>query len=128
MSELRQIHMIEVPGTATGTRLVSATDLGSALEQVRRRFPRASPRLAIWEDTPPPDEGPNVVVCVPVASFESRRAQAEEVIARWDERWLLIESMPRALREEARRHVVDLISMALLAAAIEGIEAEDDDF
>ena len=128
MSELREIHMTEVPAATTGTRLVSATDLGSALEQVRRRFAGASPRLAIYEDTPPPDGGPDIVVCVPVASFESRRAQAEDVVARWDEKWLLIESMPRTLRDGARWHVVDLISMALLAASIEGVDPVDDDF
>lgn len=110
-------------------RLFSAADLQAALERVRERSPRSASRFAIWTDASTPEQDHDVVVCVPVALFENRRSQAEEVVARWDATWLLIESMPHRHRDSARQHLVDEVSMALLASAIEGVgePANEDD-
>jgi hypothetical protein len=127
MSDGARFYVTPAPD-ATGTSLIAAPDLRSALDEVRTRLPPSPRRLAIWSDAPAPERGPDVVVCVPVSLFESRRAQAEEVVARWDFAWLLLESMPSRHRDAAHQHLVDEISMALLAAAIEGVEeAADDD-
>lgn len=124
----RRVHVSPAP-SVPATTLLSATDLRSALDEVRSRFPAGTPRLAIWTDAPEPRDGPDIVVCVPVVLLENRRAQAEQVVARWDAAWLLIESATRAYRDAAHQHLVDEISVALLASAIEGVEdaSEDDE-
>ena len=113
-------------------RLFSAGNLRSALERVRERTAQGASRFAIWMDASTPEQDHDVVVCVPVALFESRRSQAEDVVARWDATWLLVESMPSRHRDSARQQLVDEVSMALLASAIEGVgepaDEADDDF
>ena len=126
MSDEARFYVTPAPERA-GAKLVSAPDLRSALDEVRTRLPPSTRRLAIWSDAPTPERGPDVVVCVPVSLFESRRAQAKEVVARWDFAWLLLESMPSRHRDAAHQHLVDEISMALLAAAIEGVKDPADD-
>ena len=117
----------------TKARLFNAVDLRTALQGARERRPRSSSRFAIWTEASTPEQDHDVVVCVPVEIFESRRSQAEEVVARWDATWLLIESMGHRHRDSARQHLVDMVSMALLASAIEGVgepadKKDDDDF
>lgn len=109
-------------------RLFSAADLQAALERVKEHRPRSASRFAIWTEASTPEKDHDVVVCVPVALFENRRSQAEEVVRRWDAMWLLIESMPHRHRDSARHHLVDEIAIALLASAIEGVgePAEED--
>ena len=120
MTDVARIHVTHAPRETT-TSLFSAADLGTALERVRARAAPGTTRLAIWTDAPAPAQEPDVVVCVPVTLLDSRRAHAEEVVARWDAAWLVIESMPSAHRNAARQHLVDEISIALLASAIEGV-------
>ena len=109
-------------------QLFSGTDLQAALEHVRDRSPQSTFRFAIWTDPFTPDQDQDVVVCVPVPLLQNRRAQAEEIVGRWDATWLLVESMPHRHRDAARQHLVDEVSMALLAAAIEGVGKPADEF
>ena len=126
MYDPRKAYVTLAPRRPTSS-LFSAPDLRSALERIRAgTFPDAG-RLAVWTDLVPPEPGLDVVACVPVSLFEDRRAQAEDVVARWDDVWLLVESMPRGQREVARHHLVDVISVALLAAAIEGVGEREAD-
>ena len=120
MNDVRRAYVTLAP-RGSKERLFSAPDLHTALERIRASPDQGARRLAIWTDAPAPERGADVVVCGPVARFEHRRAQAEEVVARWDDVWLLIESVPRRHREAAGQHLVDEITMALLAAAIEGV-------
>ena len=120
MNDALGVHVTLAPRSPKAI-VLSAPDLRTALEQVRARHEAGEGRMAVWTDAPAPEDGPDVVVCVPVAPFQSSRAQAEQVVAEWDARWLLIESMPRRHREAAHQHLVDLVSAALLAAALEGI-------
>ncbi len=86
---------------------------------------RASPsmtRLALVVSVPPPDEGPDAVVCVPAASFGSWEERAAEVVSAWEARWLLIESMPLRHRDEARADLHHAVATALVAAAIAGVD------
>lgn len=121
MVDVREVY-VTLAQRSPKTKLFSAPDLRSALDRVRARPAPGASRFAIWTDAPAPDGQPDVVVCVPVPILETRRAQAEEVVARWDAMWLLVESMPHRHRDAARQHLVDEISVALLAAAIEGVE------
>jgi hypothetical protein len=132
MNDNRRVYVTLEPRSAT-VRLFSAADLQAALRLVRERIPPSASRFAIRMDASTPEQDHDVVVCVPVTLFENRRAQAEEVVRRWDATWLLIESMSRHHRASASQHLVDEISMALLASAIEGVgepadQVEDDDF
>ena len=127
MNDRHRVHVTLEPRSPK-VRLLSAADLRAALEQVRERIPPSASRFAIWTDASTPEQDHDVVVCVPVTEFENRRAQAEEVVRRWDVTWLLIESMPHRHREAARQHLVDEISVSLLASAIEGVgEPTDED-
>ena len=121
MNDAQGVHVTLAPRSSTA-RLFSAPDLHTALERINARPDPGARRLAVWVNGPAPGQGPDVVVCIPVGFFERRRTQAEQVVARWDVAWLLLESMPHQHREAARRHLVDEISMALLAAAIEGLD------
>ena len=128
MNDRQRVHVTLEPRSPK-VRLFSAADLRAALEQVRECTAQDASRFAIWMESSTPGQDHDVVVCVPVRLFESRRAQAEEVVRRWDTTWLLIESMPHRYRDSARQHLVDEISVSLLASAIEGVgePTEDDD-
>ena len=54
--------------------LFSAPDLRSALERIRTGPETGGARLAVWTDAPPPGQGPDVVVYVPMALWEHRRS------------------------------------------------------
>lgn len=127
MDGTKRVYATLAPGRKQAS-LFSEVDLDSALRRIRTQADPTWAKVALWVDAPPPERGPDLVVCVPVEQFETRRAQAEEVVSRWDATWLVIESMPRQHRETARQSLVDLISMSLLTAAIEGIERTDDEF
>ncbi|WP_129219580.1 hypothetical protein [Lichenibacterium ramalinae] len=127
MDDVTRVYATLAPGRAQAS-LFSEVDLRSALHRIRTEAHSPRAKVALWMEAPPPGQGPDVVVCVPVEQFETRRAHAEEIVARWDATWLVIESMPRQHRDAARQLLVDLISMSLLNAAIEGIEPTDDDF
>ncbi len=96
-------------------------DLEASLDYVASRSAPGMPRLAIWRTSPPPDEGPDAVVCVPLAVLMDCQARAAEVVRQWDERWLLIESMPRLRRDEARDGLRAAVVASLLDAVSKGI-------
>jgi hypothetical protein len=121
MNDAQGVYVTLAPRSSTA-RLFSAPDVHAALERIEARPDQSARRLAVWMDGPAPGQGPDVVVCIPVGFFKRRRTQAEQVVASWDAAWLLLESMPHQHREAARRQLVDEISMALLAAAIEGMD------
>ncbi len=129
MNDTKPVYVTLEPRSPKA-RLFSTADLQAALERVREQIPPSASRYAIWTESPTPEqEDHDVVVCVPVAAFEDRRSQAEEVLRRWDGTWLLVASMPHRHRGAARQHLVDEISMALLASAVVGVgePAEEDD-
>lgn len=129
MNDVRRVYVTLEPRHPT-ERVFSAASLQAALERLSARSPRAASRFAVWTAAPTPGRDHDVVVCVPVAPFENRRAQDEAAVARWDATWLLLESVPHQHRDAARQHLVDEVSMALLASAIQGVDepgGEDDE-
>ena len=79
-------------------------------------------RLGLVVSAPPPDDGPDAVVCVPAIAFRDWEERAAEVVAAWETRWLLIESMPIRHRDEARADLHHAVASALIAAAIAGVD------
>ncbi len=100
----------------------ASDDLLTALAHLRRHSARGSGRLALWIDAEPPLSGPEVVVVLPLAVLDEWEARAAEVVDGWDERWLLIASADRRHRAEARAALVDEVVVALLVAAMGGID------
>ena len=79
-------------------------------------------RLALVVSAPPPDHGPDAAVCVPSVVFGNWEEHAAAVIADWEARWLLIASMPRGHRDEARAELLHAVASALISAAINGVD------
>ena len=80
-------------------------------------------RLALVVSTPPPDQGPDGAVCVPMVAFASWEEQAASVVDGWEAWWLLISSMQARHREEARADLLHAVAAALAAAAVNGIDS-----
>ncbi len=98
-------------------------DRAACLAFIDRHVPDVRTRLALVVSPPPPAEGPDALVCVPAAGFADWEAMAAEAVAAWEQRWLLIESMPFRHRDEARADLHHAVASALVAAAIAGVDA-----
>ena len=127
MNDPSRYYVTEAPRRPNG-RLHSASSAVACLEWIRARSKPHMVRLAIWAATPPPDEGPDAVLCLPVSTIEGLRELAVEAVDRWDRSWLLLESAPRRHREEAREALIELVLDALGAAAAKGVDDATDDF
>ncbi len=121
MSDDRRFYVADAPRKPTG-RLFHASSMAKCMDWIRPRSGPGLPRLAVWAAVPPPDEGPDAFVCLPIGVVEGLRETAVEVVRRWDDAWLLIESAPRRHREEARDALVDLVVEALASAAAGGFD------
>ena len=96
---------------------------GPCLRFIEARTSPTMERLGLVVAVPPPAEGPDAMVCVPAAAFGSWEDRAAEVLAAWDDKWLLIESMPPRHRDEARADLHHALATALVAAAVAGVDA-----
>ena len=127
MNDPSRYCVTEAPRRQNG-RLHSASSAVACLAWIRARSEPNMVRLAIWAATPPPNEGPDAVLCLPVATIEGLRELVVEAVDRWDRSWLLLESAPRRHTEEAREALVELVLAALGAAAAKGVDDVTDDF
>ena len=80
-------------------------------------------RLGLVASVPRSGQGPDAVVCVPAVAFGTWEEKAAEVVAAWETKWLLIESMPCRHRDDARAELHNAVASALVAAAIAGVDA-----
>ena len=107
-------------------------DMQAAIDYVIGKWVPGADQYAIWMSEQQPSKGPDCVVCVPFRVLEDCQARAAEVVAHWEESWLLIESMPARHRDAARDHLLGAIAHNLLVAAVSGIDHGprdiDDDF
>ena len=102
---------------------------GPCLRFIEARSSPTMTRLGLVVSVPRPAEGPDAMACVPAAAFGSWEDRAAEAVAAWEERWLLLESMPRRHRDEARADLHHAVATALVAAAVAGVDVhgEPDD-
>ena len=121
MTDDRRFYVAEATRTPTG-RLFHGASVAECLACIRPRSGPGVPRLAIWMAAAPPDEGPDVALCLPLDVLGSVRDRAAEVVDRWEASWLLIESAPRRHRKEGGEALVELVAIALEVAAVAGLE------
>lgn len=122
---ITRFYVAEAPRDSC-KRLFQAATVAECLIWVRPRSGPGMPRLAIWAAVAPPDDDPDVALCLPIDGLADATATAAEVADRWEASWLLIESAPRRHREEARAALVEMIATALTMAAARGFEDDAD--
>lgn len=125
MHPIIRFYIAEAPRKPTG-RLFAANTVAECMAWVRPRSGPGVPRLAIWAAVAPPDDDPDVALCLPIDVLDDARATAAGVVDRWESSWLLIESAPRRHREEAREALVEALAIAIAAAAARGTEDNTD--
>ena len=81
------------------------------------------PRLALVVSTPPPDHGPDAVVCVPAIAFGSWEVAAAAVVAGWELKWTVLAGLPPRYRDEARADLLHVLASSLIAAAVNGVDS-----
>ncbi|RYB02124.1 hypothetical protein [Lichenibacterium ramalinae] len=113
-------YVVELPRR---TRALFEGGLGACQRFIAGRASPGMMRLALVVSVPPSGEEPDAVVCVPAAAFATWEDRAAEVVSAWEARWLLIESMPRHHRGEARADLHHAVATALVAAAVAGVDA-----
>lgn len=120
MNESDRFYVVEAPRRPAKPPF-SSPSLQACVDHVTSRNRPGMIRLAIWAVANPPDEGPDVAICVPARLLSDWQALAIDAVDRWDERWLLIESTPFHHRSEAREDLVQVVLTALVNAAARGI-------
>ncbi len=130
---MTRTYVTHAPRRSSGRRLFTGHDLQASIKFVERSQDLfGGDRLAIWLDTPPLDVGVDAVVCVPLQLMTDWQVVARGAVREWDDRWLLIESMPKRHRSEASEDLCSKVKEALIRAAAAGFSdckpLEFDDF
>ena len=124
MNESNRFYVVEAPRRPVKPQF-SSPSLQACVDHVTSGNNPGKIRLAIWAVADPPDEGPDVAICVPARLTSAWQALAINAVDQWDDRWLLIESTPSAHRSEAKRDLVQVVLIALVNAAAMGIGQSD---
>ena len=119
MPEIVRSYVVDLP--RRGTRIVEGS-IAHCLDWIRTRA--TTPRVALVLSAVPPDEGPDAAVCIPYAAFGTWEEEAATIVASWEAKWLLIQSMPRGHRDEARADLHHKGAAALIVAATNGVDAQ----
>ena len=113
-------YVMEMPRR---TKPLFRGSLGACTRFIAGQTSPGMTRLALIVSAPVPDRGPDAAVCVPALVFGEWEEHAAKVVADWEARWLLIESMPSRHRDEARADLLHTVASALVAAAINGVDS-----
>ncbi|RYB02137.1 hypothetical protein [Lichenibacterium ramalinae] len=93
-----------------------------AQDFVERHVGPPSTRLVLWWPDASATAGPEVTVAVPLGVYRTVEAWATCIVEDWNASWLLIDPAAPGQREATRGHLVGAIAVALLSAAVTGLD------